>query len=678
MKILRKMLVLLLFLTLMIFNAAMAESNSHIKDSSDDSITEKLQSLDEKSRAASEINLKRGGDSAITLLIQDVVPWHTNSNALALSDLGIPYDVIKSSDIGTTDLSKYKFVMYASDQPTSYYKNVSANIGAIEEFVDHGGFLIGHCCDQGWHGGDWAAGLKILPGSAIIGHKNDYRQDINIIHPNDCVAQGLTDGQVSNWNLATHGYFTNLPAGATVVMVTGSDLPTHIAYNYGEGKVIATMQTVEWGYAIRDQPDLLYNEIRCANLYRIESMSSYEDLLRSQTLLIESFENLLKNTTLNSSMSYMFLNSFDDLARREQDGICSFEDLVSRQWTDICFLQQVELTKSFEDLLRREAIILSSNEDLLKRGFCKLNPGQKKELLGRFEARLKSEAALLKKFEDWLHYQQMIEENPKLYDTWMAFLSSFEDLIRRQSNLLDSFETLMKIDCNSTYIHLTKSADPLDVRGSNVTYTYNVTATDSGFDVKDIIVKDSLWGEVGTIPLLKAGTSREITATKFLSCADCDNCQCKVCNFATACGEVITVNGNFTVCVVNDAPNSDKCVIVSENSITSPINPDKKVGEVTSEQAPAIEATEASVKPLKGDDIPVTIYFRRHPGQCCEPEGFDVYVDGKYIGRGTGDSFSFTVSKGYHDIRVNDGVHDYQQSMIFQSGVPKIIYVNAE
>jgi hypothetical protein len=335
-------------------------------------------------------------------------------------------------------------------------------------------------------------------------------------------------------------------------MVSDNQLPTYIAYDYGVGKVVATMQTVEWGYAVRHQPGLLYNELRCANLYRIESISSYEDLLRSQTLLIESFENLLKNTTLNSSMSYMFLDSFDDLARREEDGLYSFEDLVSQQWTDICFLQRVELTKSFEDLLRREATILTSNEDLLKRGFCKLNPEQKKELLDRFEARLKSEAGLLKKFEDWLHYQQMIEENSKLYDTWMAFLSSFEDLIRRQSNLLDSFETLMKIDCNETYLNVTKSADSLDVQGENVTYTYTVTATESGFDVKDIAVKDSIWGEVGTIALLKAGTSQEIMVTKSLSCADCDNCQCKVCNFATACGEVITVNGNFTVCDISN------------------------------------------------------------------------------------------------------------------------------
>jgi len=293
-----------------------------------------------------------------------------------------------------------------------------------------------------------------------------------------------------------------------------------------------------------------------------------EELLRSQTSLIGSFENLLKNTTLNSTMSYKFLDSFDNLADLQQRGLSSFEDLVSHNWSDLEENEKISLTESFEDLLRRQAIILTSNEDLLKRGFCKLATDDKKELLDRFEARLKSEADLLRKFEDWQHYQQLIEETE--YETWIAFLASFEDLIRRQSNLLDSFEMLMKLDCTDEYINITKSADPLHVQGgSDITYTYTVTATNASFDVKNIVVKDSLWGEVGTIALLKYSTPQTLTVTKPLSCADCNNCECKVCNFANACGEVITPNGNFTVCDVSN----DICVEVDENLGATQIYP---------------------------------------------------------------------------------------------------------
>ena len=331
-----------------------------------------------------------------------------------------------------------------------------------------------------------------------------------------------------------------------------------------------------------------------------DSITSYEDLLRNQTYLIESFENLLKNTTLNSSMSYIFLDSFDDLAKRQQLGLYSFEDVVSFEWSTLTDAQIIELTKSFEDLLRRQAVILTSNEDLLKRGFCELD--QKQELLDRFEARLKEEVVLLKKFEDWLHYQQMIEGTD--YETWMAFLASFEDLIRRQSNLLDSFEMLMKIDCTSEYINVTKSAQPLDVdAGATVTYTYTITAK-STYPIQNVVVKDSLWGEVGTIALLVKDTPQILTVTKPFGCVDCNNCMCNVCNFATVCGEVITVNGNFTVCDVSNLV----CVIV-DDSFGGPINPGTKVTEAAEEPVAAalqpvveetgkvtVEVTEAPVK----------------------------------------------------------------------------------
>jgi hypothetical protein len=320
-----------------------------------------------------------------------------------------------------------------------------------------------------------------------------------------------------------------------------------------------------------------------------DSMTSYEDLLRGQTLLIESFENLLKNTTLDSEGSYIFLDSFDDLADRQQKGLYSFEDLVSFNWTDLTIADRINLTNSFEDLLRREAVILTSNEDLLKRGFCKLPPDQKKELLDRFEDRLKFEVVLLKKFEDWLHYQQMIEIEPSgYYDTWMAFLSSFEDLIRRQSNLLDSFEMLMKIDCSGTYLTVTKSADETDVAPKQgVNYTYTITAY--GYPIKNIEVKDSLWGVVGKIAELSPGPANTIKILKTLNCSDCNGCTCKVCNFAMVCGEVITDNGNFTVCNVSN----QVCINVTQ----PPLLPSVDV-------YPAIKLTETAEESAAGVEVP--------------------------------------------------------------------------
>lgn len=73
--------------------------------------------------------------------------------------------------------------------------------------------------------------------------------------------------------------------------------------------------------------------------------------------------------------------------------------------------------------------------------------------------------------------------------------------------------------------------------------------------------------------------------------------------------------------------------------------------------------------PVSGN-VPVTVSY---PGS----GPFDVYLDGNYIGTGSGGSFSIAAPAGVHDMRVWDGSFDYEQSVLLESGVPKIIYVQA-
>jgi len=101
-------------------------------------------------------------------------------------------------------------------------------------------------------------------------------------------------------------------------------------------------------------------------------LDSLESLLRGQTDLISSFENLLKNSTLDANDSTKFLYSFDDLSMRQQLGLNDFEELVWCNWNDLEEVQKIKFTSSFEDLLRRQAAIISSNDVLLIRGYCKL------------------------------------------------------------------------------------------------------------------------------------------------------------------------------------------------------------------------------------------------------------------------------------------------------------------
>jgi len=205
---------------------------------------------------------------ARALLIEDYCPWGCCSNEAALTALGIPYDLIHSASLANTNLCKYRFIMYASDQPQSYYNTIAANINKISAYVhDCCGLLIAHSCDMGWAGGHWTS---ILPGG--VGHQNAYYNSIHITNPSHCVVSGLDDNFFANWNYSVHGYFTNLQPGTNVIMVVNasSSMPTYIDYQYGQGRVWASMHTVEWGYYGCNYPagaQFLLNELGCADDY---------------------------------------------------------------------------------------------------------------------------------------------------------------------------------------------------------------------------------------------------------------------------------------------------------------------------------------------------------------------------------------------------------------------------
>jgi len=70
-------------------------------------------------------------------------------------------------------------------------------------------------------------------------------------------------------------------------------------------------------------------------------------------------------------------------------------------------------------------------------------------------------------------------------------------------------------------------------------------------------------------------------------------------------------------------------------------------------------------------DTPLTIYY---PG----PSNFQVFVDGVEVGVGSGGSFSTKVKGGTsHVISIWDGFWMYQNNVYFESGVPKMINVEA-
>jgi len=205
-----------------------------------------------------------GGD---VLLVQDVLPWYTNANTAALTAAGLDFDVVTSSALSGVTLSDYRILMYASAQGAAYWSNLVANRPAIDAFVGAGGFLLADACDL--YGQEWTT--SILPGG--VTHIHSDRDDIQIQMPSHELITGdgtqppLTAAYLSGWGYSTHGYFTNLVAGTDVVLSSGGTLPVCIDYKFGAGRVLATMQTAEWGYSVRDRPQFLANLIAVASAW---------------------------------------------------------------------------------------------------------------------------------------------------------------------------------------------------------------------------------------------------------------------------------------------------------------------------------------------------------------------------------------------------------------------------
>ena len=148
------------------------------------------------------------------LLVQDAAPWGTTANEQILSANGIPFTVVGSAAFAATDLSTYRLVIVAGDQPTSFYAALSAQATRIEAYVVNGGVLEFHAAGWGRNGGDASvvtlpAGLRINPRFANVNYVLDAGHPLVAGVPNPF-----------HGSHASHAYFTGIPEGASLVRTT--------------------------------------------------------------------------------------------------------------------------------------------------------------------------------------------------------------------------------------------------------------------------------------------------------------------------------------------------------------------------------------------------------------------------------------------------------------------------
>lgn len=186
---------------------------------------------------------KGAAPAADVLLIQDAPPWGTTANETVLQNNGISFDVINSASIVSTDFSLYGVIIVPSDQPQSYYNEIDARQTKFNNYVAAGGVLEFHAAGWGWNGGDPSA--IVLPGGMRI---NPGFYGLNyVLLPSHPAVAGIPSPFTGT--AASHAYFTSIPVGASLIVRDEAGGMNLVEYNFGTGKVIASGQTLEYGYA---------------------------------------------------------------------------------------------------------------------------------------------------------------------------------------------------------------------------------------------------------------------------------------------------------------------------------------------------------------------------------------------------------------------------------------------
>jgi hypothetical protein len=159
-----------------------------------------------------------------------------------LAQNAIPYDLIGSAQLASTNLALYDVMIFPSDQFYSSYLNLAARAAQIDAFVQQGGRLEYHAAGYGFNGGEPT--LYTLPGGMTV--TGDFPSTNVVLLPDHPIAANVPNPFTGN--AASHVRFLNIPANAQLILGNDIGLPNCVQYSYGAGLVVASGQTLEWSY----------------------------------------------------------------------------------------------------------------------------------------------------------------------------------------------------------------------------------------------------------------------------------------------------------------------------------------------------------------------------------------------------------------------------------------------
>lgn len=195
------------------------------------------------------------------LLIQDNLPWDSNANTQVLSQIGVDYQKVTTTQFLDVELEDYSLVIFANDQAFSTYNNYLEFKDYMELYASLGGVILFGASDAGWANGDLTGAL---PGNVEKLHRYTlYNYVADAKHPiinaslsdgDGAVVEGKNDPMWHS-NYCSHSEFkeSTLPAGANVlVRSSDTDNPTLVEYPLGNGRVISSGLTLEHSYSYKE------------------------------------------------------------------------------------------------------------------------------------------------------------------------------------------------------------------------------------------------------------------------------------------------------------------------------------------------------------------------------------------------------------------------------------------
>ncbi len=179
-------------------------------------------------------------------LFQEFNPWGSTLLPYLLAANGISYTILGTNDMGVVDLAPFDKVILVSAQSNNFYDLVSYYYDWFTQYAYQGGILEMHLATKSGYLEN--SGLWMPGGFLAAAYLAEAVTITNADFPMFRTPHPISDAALDNWSSSVHGYFSYYPYGAQpLVYYANTNLPPSVIdYPYGAGRILATLQPVEW------------------------------------------------------------------------------------------------------------------------------------------------------------------------------------------------------------------------------------------------------------------------------------------------------------------------------------------------------------------------------------------------------------------------------------------------